>query len=357
MKKKKVFSFIILIIIFIYTGCDNNATGGGGNNGGVEPGNGGDQSLTAPKNIEVRLTGNELTIAWDQVENVKYYALYKKYENGEWKIVKDLIPVTHYTEKNIEYDVKIYYGVSCKKEELESAKTSTSNPVNISSQSITVKNLKAATLQSNTGINLSWSKLTDTTTYHIYRSETKNTQGAKLGSTSNLTYTDNTAESGKIYYYKVLWSDTSGSSGGESISQIYGFYHSLLTDTKEPDDNDKKNITVESFTMNQDSTSLLFKKGDIRDTDWFIHTVPAHYTHYLNGNFTDGTNSVALVNVYNGNTLVNENLDFHKDTDLKNLALINTGDTDIKFYIQVTPKSGAEDYIKEYKLKITLSTN
>jgi parallel beta-helix repeat protein len=57
----------------------------------------------------------------------------------------------------------------------------------------------------NDGLHLQWNSINDTTIigYNVYRSSTSNGPYTKIGSTPNLTYTDETASEGETYYYIV----------------------------------------------------------------------------------------------------------------------------------------------------------
>jgi fibronectin type 3 domain-containing protein len=74
-----------------------------------------------------------------------------------------------------------------------------------------------ATSKNASTITLSWSSVTNATTYYVYRSTTTYGSYKKLSTVKTTTYVDKTAEKGTTYYYKIKAVGSSGTSPYSSV--------------------------------------------------------------------------------------------------------------------------------------------
>lgn len=307
--------------------------------------------MKQPENVVGVIENNNIHLTWDHTENSKYYAVYKKEVGGQWVLVSDLISTNSYFVTSVQYDKEFYYGVSAKSLDNESEISPTSRTFILTSTSIIVAGLQVKSLQPGNSIALSWEKLKNNISYHIYRSEVETDKGDEVATITGLTYTDtptttNNLRSDTVYYYRVLWTDNSnGATGGETISPVSGFYFTDLEDTREPNDNDKDNEMVQSENLTVgDINSVLFKKEGREDTDWFRFIVPPRktYNFYLNG----------LLNKAQVNVFIDDTFQENKLSDTGGIVLENSTANDIIYYFQVFPVTGVTDFIEPYTLTI-----
>lgn len=300
---------------------------------------------------------NDITLTWDEVSNAQNYYVYRKYGNGNWVVISYLQSESTFIDNSPIYDTNVYYGVTSEYIDKFSAITSLESPVQITSADITVSNLDAKSLYSTNGIYLSWSKLSDSVTYHIYRSEVDSSIGVEVGTTNNRNYFDQKSASNniledKIYYYKVLWSKSGSGIGGSLQTPVKGFFSNII-DTGEPDNSDRNNtmFNEDNISINQTITSVLYKHGTLADTDWFRYTVPGNSTHFINAHFLNFKN-LGLVEIYKDNIFISEN-----QFPLSDITLTNSSSEEDVFYIRVIPnnKITLEDFTEEYNLNITTS--
>jgi len=67
-------------------------------------------------------------------------------------------------------------------------------------------------------ITVSWTAVSNATSYTVYRSTVQGTQGGALGTSSSSSYSDSTAVAGSVYWYSVVASGTGGTSPASARS-------------------------------------------------------------------------------------------------------------------------------------------
>lgn len=298
----------------------------------------------APESISAEYIEKEIKVTWKEVDGVENYKVSKKEEGGSWSSISGLLNTNTYADNNIVYDTNVYYGVQSVNNDLESG-ISSMDVVNIPSE--TVENLMIQSLQSSTGINLIWAKIKDNVTYHIYRSENRLSQGVKITTTTNISYFDNTCSQDIVYYYRVLWSDTPESTlMGISVEPRSGYYSNFV-DTREPENDNKDNLTTDNISLSQTMRSTLHKLNDIQDVDYYRISVPPNKGYTVQFQFVN-EEDFGLLQI-NGTS--------HSLTNGKAEALIENTDpvnTEI-YYIKVSPKLPCNNFTEKYDITISNS--
>lgn len=140
-----------------------------------------------------------VTVSWGKVSNAKYYRVYRKTENSDWKGIKKADSSTFsYNDTTVENGVKYYYTVRAD----DGATLSGYNNDGFEAQyvsspgNLTFKNY-------NNKINFSWGKVKGAVKYQVYRKDTKNTSWKKIAETSGTKYEDANVKNGVKYTYTV----------------------------------------------------------------------------------------------------------------------------------------------------------
>lgn len=150
--------------------------------------------LAAPK-VETKLYTSSINLSWDEIRGAKEYVVYRK-ASGESKYTKlTTTSKLSYKDTNIKNNKTYYYRVKA-----VNGKTTSSYD--------TVKQLFLATPKlssvknTNTGVEIKWSKVSGATSYRIYR---KSGSGdfKLIDKTKKTTFTDDSAKSGTVYTYTV----------------------------------------------------------------------------------------------------------------------------------------------------------
>lgn len=359
---KKLIGCLILLVIF---SCGNPGSSNDpvNPNPPINPDPDPDNPVEPDYQIKVEQVDSSIKVSWIRYGSDEGYTVYKKDPADDWTPISMMLNDTSYLYSDVEHNKSFYYGI---REKNQQSIISTPQTFAVSSVSTpgspSVANLKANYLQSDSGVFLTWNELATGTTYHIYRSEVQNEIGKVIGITANLSYYDektlaNNILEGRVYYYRILWSNpTTPLTQGDSITYKEGFFFNK-TDTREPENNDKDNVTENSFTLDVNSEgsidSLLYKLNGMNDIDWYKHTVPAHSTHFLDGRFTN-LKSLGLMEVFKENVSIGEYLFPETNTPL-DISLSNNTASEMVFYIKVSPNNrvSLEDFIHEYSLSIT----
>ena len=150
--------------------------------------------LAAPK-VETKLYTSSINLSWDEIRGAKEYVVYRK-ASGESKYTKlTTTSKLSYKDTNIKNNKTYYYRVKA-----VNGKTTSSYD--------TVKQLFLATPKlssvknTNTGVEIKWSKVSGATSYRIYR---KSGSGdfKLIDKTKKTTFTDDSAKSGTVYTYTI----------------------------------------------------------------------------------------------------------------------------------------------------------
>ena len=139
-------------------------------------------------------------LKWSKVSGASSYRVYRKTENGSWKLIKKLNNETfNYTDKDVKSGVKYTYAVKAVNSGVLSGYYSKTTEYLKKSVVTGAKSTKS-------GITINYSKTAGADKYRIYRrvsGEDEWTRIATVKGASNVSYKDETAKKGKTYYYTV----------------------------------------------------------------------------------------------------------------------------------------------------------
>lgn len=161
--------------------------------------------ITSVKSVN----SNTLKITWDKIKNASTYQIYRseKKAGGYEKIAELNNSAVKYSDKNIKSGKKYFYkivvtGVLNGKEINSGYSKAVSNR--------TLKQVKISSIKATItdGLKLKWGKITDASSYRIFRSTSKNGNYKRIATVaakdaSAQYYTDHKVKEGKTYYYKV----------------------------------------------------------------------------------------------------------------------------------------------------------
>ena len=163
--------------------------------------------LDTPEGITVSAASNGVNIGWDVVDGRAKYRVYRKSGSSGWSKLADTTD-NAYTDTTAESGKTYTYTVRCVSEDgktFESEYNKTGKSITYYAQPKITK-----TENTNTGVQLTISKVTGAAKYRVYRKSGSGSY-AKLADTASLTYTDTTAKSGTKYTYTVRALDKNGS--------------------------------------------------------------------------------------------------------------------------------------------------
>ena len=173
----------------------------------------------------------QLTISWNKVSGAtKYKLVYRRGDVEKYEIIDAKLTGTSYTHKNLKSGSRYWYRVYAiiegevgaegnrSKKNIESEHSETDGKfTKISRPSNSIDN------DNPSHVILSWKKTYGASNYAyaIYRQGPNESDYKKIGTTTNLTYTDKNAVSGTIYKYKI---ETIVSDTGNYCTKTDAFY-------------------------------------------------------------------------------------------------------------------------------------
>jgi len=160
----------------------------------------GTKYVAAPKVSTFKNTTKGVQLGWKKVSGASSYRIYRKTENGSWKLIKKLNNSTFtYTDESVKSGVKYSYAVKA-----------VSSGVLSGYATKTTEYLKKPVItgarSTKAGITINYSKSAGAEKYRIYRrvsGEDEWTRIATVKGSSTLSYKDETAKKGVTYYYTV----------------------------------------------------------------------------------------------------------------------------------------------------------
>ncbi|MBE6800705.1 MAG: hypothetical protein E7529_05825 [Ruminococcaceae bacterium] len=160
----------------------------------------GAKRVDAPKISSFKNITGGVYLKWEKVSGASSYRVYRKTENGSWKLIKKLNNKTFkYTDSDVKSGVKYSYAVKA-----------VSSGTLSGYYTKTIEYLKKPVISSakstKSGITINYSKTVGADGYRIYRrlrGEDEWTRIATVKGASNRSYKDTTAKKGKTYYYTV----------------------------------------------------------------------------------------------------------------------------------------------------------
>jgi len=162
-------------------------------------------AIEAPDNLVVNtITPTTISFNWDPVEQAEGYNIYRSTNpNGPFTLINSQT-TTSYIDTNLMPNTTYYYKVASLLDNIEGESSAplsvTTNQEPTPTPTIT---LNAQAINCNT-IYLSWTPLTNATTYLVFRSINQNTTFTFIGATSNTFFQDNNLNSNTTYYYQVI---------------------------------------------------------------------------------------------------------------------------------------------------------
>jgi fibronectin type 3 domain-containing protein len=189
-------------------------------------------SLTPPSGLNVSgQTANSISLSWTAVSGVTGYRIYRLSGSSYSQI--GTTSLTTYTDTGLTASTAYSYRVVSYNGQNESDPASVSGTTSDNgSGTISPPPAKSTGLvvssASSSGINLSWTGVANADSYDIYRSNTKDGTAAKIGSTAETSYTDNTVGAGSAYFYSVKGVNASGSSPYSDKAFAYVASHYAL---------------------------------------------------------------------------------------------------------------------------------
>lgn len=162
--------------------------------------------LATPVLTSVTNVKNGVTIKWGKVKKAQKYRVFRKVKGGKWTRI-GLTTGTSFTDTTVVPGTKYSYTVRC------SDITGTVYTSDFDTTGLSIKYLAKPALSSVTndlgGVTFTWKASTGAAAYGVYRKEAGGTW-QKLGFTTNTSYKDETAVSGKTYYYTVCCTNAAG---------------------------------------------------------------------------------------------------------------------------------------------------
>ena len=160
----------------------------------------GTKRVNAPTVSSFKNVTSGVYIKWKKVSGASSYRIYRKTENGSWKLIKKLNNETfQYTDKDVKSGVKYSYAVKAVSSgALSGYYTKTTEYLK--------KPVVTGAKSTKSGITINYSKTTGADKYRIYRrlsGEDDWTRIATVKGSSSVSYKDETAKKGKTYYYTV----------------------------------------------------------------------------------------------------------------------------------------------------------
>ena len=156
-------------------------------------------------------------LTWDAVEGAATYKVYRATKkSGNYKAVATVTDPT-YTDAKATRGKTYYYKVRAYAENSKSAYSSIDSCASRNAQPVVI-----VTANEDGRPVLTWTKVSGTKNYQVYRSTAPDGDFTKVKTTTSLKFTDTAPEAGVTYYYKVR-SVASSSTYTGAFSQVIGF--------------------------------------------------------------------------------------------------------------------------------------
>jgi len=160
----------------------------------------------APTGMTATPNSTSITISWSAVTGADGYKIYRSTTSSGTYAEISTSTTTSYTNIGLTAGTVYYYKISAYNSSGEGSQSS------ISAITLPAVPTGITTTANSTSITISWSNVTGTSGYKIYRSTTSSGTYEEVGTSATTSYTDIGLTSNTTYYYKV----TAYNSGGES---------------------------------------------------------------------------------------------------------------------------------------------
>lgn len=155
--------------------------------------------VAVPQNLKATNSENKIVFAWSKVSGTQKYRVYRKGANDKSPVMLTDTTTTKYTDSSVKNNsVYTYYVKAFGKSGLSAAAAVKTTALKTPSA------FKGVC--SDSGIKLSWSKMSSATGYRLYRKDSANADWKCIyiaKNNSTVSYTDTKVSSGKTYYYTV----------------------------------------------------------------------------------------------------------------------------------------------------------
>jgi len=157
-------------------------------------------------------------LTWSAIDGASKYTVYRSTSASSGFKALATTTKTAYTDTSAKVGTKYYYKIKA----IHSNSSSNSAYSNCVSGIRDLARPDVSVALSSKKPKLNWTKISGATKYYIYRSEAKDGEYEKIGSTTKTSYTDKTAKAGKTYYYKVkaIHSNSSANSAYSAVDKI-----------------------------------------------------------------------------------------------------------------------------------------
>lgn len=153
--------------------------------------------LVAPTISKLSNTYGGVSVTWKSVKGATSYNVYRKYSSDKsWTKLKNVPSSTlSYTDSGAKSNEKVYYAVTALNDYSSSTYVA-KGLVYFAAPKLTVGN-------ANSGISLSWNKISGANSYYIYRKKSDGKSWERIATVTKTSYTDKNVSAGKTYTYSI----------------------------------------------------------------------------------------------------------------------------------------------------------
>lgn len=158
---------------------------------------------TTPTNITATSqSSNTILLNWTPSINATYYTIYRSISpSGTFEVI-GTTTIPTFLDTNLQPKTTYYYQISAANTSGSSANSTTVNATTLS-QTITTTELTVTALSCNK-ITLTWTAISNATTYLVFRSRNNDGPFSLIATTSNTNYLDCNLISNTTYYYQII---------------------------------------------------------------------------------------------------------------------------------------------------------
>ncbi len=147
-------------------------------------------------------SSNTILLSWTPSINATYYTIYRSISpNGTFEVIGTTTTPT-FLDTNLQPETTYYYQVNATNTSGSSSNSTTVSATTLP-QTITTTELIATTLSCNK-ISLTWTAISNATTYLVFRSRNNDGPFSLIATTSNTNYLDCNLISNTTYYYQII---------------------------------------------------------------------------------------------------------------------------------------------------------
>jgi|GEM_PF-1136613 fibronectin type 3 domain-containing protein/putative cell wall-binding protein len=238
---------------------------------------------TAPANLTSKSQSiSQIALSWLTVNGATSYAVYRasSYYGSYYQIAK--VSSTSYINSGLSPNTTYYYKIKA----MNGTGSSAFSPVASTTTALSIPSAPAnltATPKSSSQITLSWSAVSGAASYSIYRSSSASGSYSLLTTITATSYTNSSLTANTTYYYKVLATNSVGSSSYSAIASATTLASSVPTAPA--------NLTAAALSSSQISLSWSAVSGDPTYSVYRSHSASGTYTRITTLSSTSYTNT------------------------------------------------------------------